>query len=116
MPLRGSITGLTYYGEVKYTFTPRFFLAARAERNKYPFIRPRPTVGGTCGSPPHRFRRRRVRRWLSGLDERRCSKSSVRGDRWWVKPGGGFRGQGGYAFAVQMSQAFDVMDWFDKYR
>jgi hypothetical protein len=42
-------------------------------------------------------------------------KTSVRGDRWWVPIGApGFAGQGGAAFAVQVSQAFDVMRWFDR--
>jgi hypothetical protein len=36
----GTITGFTYYGEAKHTLSPRFFVAGRAERNKYPFIRP----------------------------------------------------------------------------
>ena len=47
VPDRGSITGFTYYGEAKYTFTPRFFVAVRVERNDYPFIRASTTVGGT---------------------------------------------------------------------
>ncbi len=35
----GTIAGPTYYGEVKYTLTPRFYVAGRIERNDYPFIR-----------------------------------------------------------------------------
>ena len=37
--VRHAMMGYTYYGEAKYTFTPRFFVAGRAERNNYPFVR-----------------------------------------------------------------------------
>ena len=41
MPGRATaIDGLLFYLEPKYTFTPRFFMALRFERNDYPFIRP----------------------------------------------------------------------------
>jgi hypothetical protein len=105
-------TGVTYYGEVKYTFTPRFFLATRVERNRYPFIRP------TAGSA-----------WIANITDfvdgefgagYRASASTVlkvslRGDRWWVRPGAsGFRGLGGHAIAVQWSQAFDALSWFER--
>jgi hypothetical protein len=41
VPGRGTpIDGISFYVEPKYTFTPRFFLAARVERNDYPFISP----------------------------------------------------------------------------
>ncbi len=105
-----AVSGLTYYAEAKYTLSPRFFLAARAERNKYPFIRPTSSatwvanltdfVDGEVGGG-YRFA-------ASTL-----FKLSVRGDRWWVRSGAGFRGQGGHAIAVQLSQAFDVMNWLD---
>jgi hypothetical protein len=109
-----SITGFTYYGEVKYTLTPRFFLAARAERNKYPFIRPSvaPIASYTA----------RLTDFVDGeigggyrVSTSALLKVSVRGDRWWVKPGGGFRGQGGHAVAIQLSQAFDLTDLIDRH-
>jgi hypothetical protein len=113
VPLRGSITGFTYYGEVKYTFTPRSFLAVRAERNDYPFIRASTTAGGTYVG--------RLTDFVDGefgggyrVSPNTLIKASVRGDRWWVRPGGGFKGQGGYAFALQISQAFDLMDLIDR--
>jgi hypothetical protein len=34
------IDGVAYYGEFKYTWTPRFFTALRLEQNDYPFIMP----------------------------------------------------------------------------
>ncbi|HTJ23287.1 MAG TPA: hypothetical protein VL383_12870 [Gemmatimonadaceae bacterium] len=109
VPGRANITGFTYYGEAKYTFTPRFFIAGRAERNNYPAIRPTATgyasrtwdfVDGELGAG---FRAR-----ASTL-----LKASVRGDRWWgLRPNQpGFRGQGGYAIVAQLSQAFDVTEW-----
>ncbi len=103
---------MTYYGEVKYTFTPRFFLAARVERNDYPFIRPSATVWVA-----------RLTDFVDGefgggyrLGASTLFKVSVRGDRWWVRPGTGFRGTGGHAIAMQFSQAFDAMDWLARAR
>jgi len=107
------ITGFTYYGEAKYTFTPRFFLAARAERNKYPFIRPSvaPVASYTA----------RLTDFVDGeigggyrVSTSALLKVSVRGDRWWVKPSAGFRGQGGHAIAIQFSQAFDLTELIDR--
>ena len=110
VPLRGSITGFTYYGEVKYTLTPRFFLAARGERNKYPFIRASTTTGTAYAA--------RLTDFVDGefgggyrVSTSTLIKASVRGDRWWVRPGGGFRGTGGHAIAFQVSQAFDALSW-----
>src|SRR5262249_12665518 len=77
------IMGFSYYGEAKYTFTPRFFLAARAERNKYPFIRANATAWTS-----------RLTDFVDGelgagyrLTSKTLLKTSVRGDRWWVAPG-----------------------------
>ena len=109
-----AITGMTYYGEAKYTFTPRLFFAARAERNHYPFIRP--TASGTS--------------WIANLTDfvdgevgggyrvtaSSILKVSVRGDRWWVRPGGAFAGRGGRAIAMQWSQSFDALSWFERER
>jgi hypothetical protein len=111
---RSAITGFTYYGEAKYTFTPRFFVATRLERNKYPFIHPTATIPWTA----------RLVDFVDGefgigyrLTSSTIVKTSVRGDRWWVRPGTtGYRGEGGHAFAVQFSQAFDVMNWVDRAR
>ena len=107
------LTGMTYYGEAKYTFTPRFFVAARAERNHYPFIRP------TSGA-----------NWIGNLTDfvdgevgggyrvtaSSILKVSVRGDRWWVRPSAAFAGRGGRAIAMQWSQSFDALSWFQRER
>lgn len=113
VPGRADITGFTYYGEAKYTFTPRFFMAARAERNNYPSIRVTTTgftsrlwdfVDGEIGGG---FR----------ASQSTVLKASVRGDRWWGlrdnQPG--FLGRGGYAIALQLSQAFDLTSWMNRY-
>jgi hypothetical protein len=114
----GSITGFTYYGEAKYTLTPRFFIAGRAERNKYPFIRPT-----SATSAPTALWSARLTDFVDGefgggyrWSASTLIKASIRGDRWWVRPSSGFRGQGGHAVAVQVSQAFDVVNWFDRNR
>jgi hypothetical protein len=106
-------TGQTYYGEMKYTFTPRFFVAFRAERNDYPFIRP---FGTTWVAKLTDFEDGEV-----GVGYRLTAatlvKMSVRGDRWWVAPyAAGFLGQGGPAIAMQLSQSFDVLSWFERER
>jgi hypothetical protein len=108
-----ALAGTTYYGEAKYTLSPRFFVAARAERNKYPFIRPTAT------------------NWIANLTDfadaevgggyrlsaNTLFKASVRGDRRWVRSGAtGVQTHSGHAIAVQLSQAFDVLDWFDRAR
>jgi hypothetical protein len=108
-----AITGMTYYGEAKYTFTPRFFVAVRAERNHYPFIRQ------TSGA-----------NWIANLTDfvdgevgggyrvtaSSILKVSVRGDRWWVRPSAAFPGRGGRAVAMQWSQSFDALSWFERER
>jgi hypothetical protein len=106
-----SIVGWTYYGEAKYTLSPRWFVAARVERNDYPFIR----VFGTNVNWTAR-----LTDFVDGeagvgyrLSRNTLLKSSIRADRWWVAPTAtGFKGQGGPAFAMQVSQAFDVVSWF----
>ena len=109
----GAINGWTYYGEAKYTLTPRLFVAARVERNDYPFIR---AFGANWVS--------RLTDFVDGevgigyrLSAATLLKTSFRADRWWVAPNAnGFKGQGGPAFAMQLSQSFDVVSWFERAR
>lgn len=111
VPGRTPVWGYTYYGEVKYTLSPRFFVAGRAERNMYPFIR----ANGTSWTA-------RLTDFVDGelgagyrLTTNTLVKASVRGDRWWVaQNANGFRGQGGSAFAMQVSQSFDAVRWFTR--
>lgn len=105
------ITGFTYYGEAKYTLSPRFYVAARVERNKYPFIR-RTTTAWVS----------RLTDFVDGeagigvrLTTNTLLKGSYLADRWWVaSTAAGFRGQGGHAIALQLSQAFDVMGLLER--
>jgi hypothetical protein len=105
------ITGFTYYGEAKYTLSPRFYVAGRIERNKYPFIRRTATAWVS-----------RLTDFVDGeagigvrLTTNTLLKGSYLADRWWVAPTAvGFRGQGGHAFAIQLSQAFDVMGLLER--
>lgn len=107
----GALMGYTYYGEAKYTFTPRFFVATRLERNNYPFIR----VFGTNTTWTAR-----LTDFVDGelgvgyrFDQTTLVKASVRADRWWVPPGStAFLGQGGPAVAMQVSKGFDALGWF----
>jgi hypothetical protein len=114
----GTITGFTYYGEAKYTLTPRFFIAGRAERNKYPFIRPT-----SATALPTATWAARLTDFVDGevgggyrLSATTLLKASIRGDRWWVRESPAFRGLGGHAVAFQLSKSFDVVDWFDRNR
>jgi hypothetical protein len=99
--------GTDTYFEAKYTFDPRFFAAVRAERNNYPFI--------ASAGPSF---------WVSSrtdfdnaefgvgyrLTESSLIKTSLRVDKWkQTDANRAFIGPGGYAFAIQFSQAFDVM-------
>jgi hypothetical protein len=115
----GRIAGFTYYGEAKYTLSPRFFIAGRLERNKYPFIRPT-----TATSASTALWAARLTDFIDGefgggyrVSASTLIKTTIRGDRWWVRSAApGFLGQGGHAVALQVSQAFDVVDWFDRNR
>ena len=101
--------GYTYYGEAKYTLTPRFFVAGRAERNNYPFIR---AFGANWTAKLTDFVDGEVGIGYR-IDQTTLAKVSLRADRWWIAPGtSGFLGQGGPAFAMQVSKSFDAMSWF----
>jgi hypothetical protein len=101
------IKGVLYYIEPKYTFTPRLFMAARYERNDYPFIATQGPVNWTAAEA------------LFGDVEigggfrptaTSIVKLSVRGDKW--RPSGSpFRvNHDGYAVIAQYSQTFDFVE------
>lgn len=111
VPGRTSIVGWTYYGEAKYTFGPRFFLAARAERNDYPFISPTASPGVWTAQ---------LTDFVDGevgvgyrVSTTTLLKASIRGDRRWSAVAAGPYGEAtshdGRAIALQWSQAFDVL-------
>jgi hypothetical protein len=103
-----NIVGFTYYGEARYTITPRFFAAVRVERNDYPFIHVGSGTGWTA----------KLTDFVDGetgvgyrVTSSSIVKASVRADRWWTR-----NAVDGHAVAMQWSQAFDVMNWLDRER
>jgi hypothetical protein len=102
-----AILGYNGYLEGKYTFTPRFYLATRVERNDYPFILP---LSGAQWIA--------VRSAFSDVElgggyrptSTTLLKLSLRGDRWTRSPNYGAPQANGYAVAMQLSQLFDLVD------
>jgi hypothetical protein len=114
VPGRTAMIGRAGYLEGRYTVTPRLFIAARGEVNHYPFIRP--VVPGVWVA-----RRTDFSDGEAGLGvrvtESTLIKASYRWDKWAVTPANqAFVRPGGRAFAVQLSQSFDVMDWLPAIR
>jgi hypothetical protein len=110
VPYGRRIDGPAGYIELRTTLTPRFFVAARGEFNRYPFIRP---VSATTWIS----RRNEFVAYEAGIGFRfganTLLKVSASGDRWVVTPENApFVQPGGSAAAVQLSRAFDVGEWF----
>jgi hypothetical protein len=103
--------GINYYGEIKYTWTPRLFTALRLERNKYGFVLPR--VGAPWIARTVNFYNGEVGVGYR-LTATTIAKASVRADRW-PSDLQSFL-PNGYAVAVQLSQSFDVMSWLSPRR
>lgn len=108
VPAAAAATGTAYYAEAKYTWTPRFFTAARFERNRYPFIRP--STGGAWTTREAVSFNGEV-----GVGYRPAPgaivKVSVRKDHW---PADAYQRviyPDGYALAFQVSYVFDVVGW-----
>jgi hypothetical protein len=109
VPGQNAAGGSTGYAETRYTVTPRVFVAARGELSNYPFIRPINQTSWVARS-------NKFRDWEAGVGLRATEstlvKLSYRADRWTVTPANyTFIRPGGHAVAVQLSQAFDVMNW-----
>ena len=110
VPTIGNSSGTTGYAEAKYTLAPRWFVAARAEVNDYPFIASFAPGVWTAS-------RTDLNDYETGVGYRvglsTLLKVSYRWDKWDVTPQNyTFVRPGGKAIAVQVSQAFDVLDWF----
>jgi hypothetical protein len=103
VPDQEPVNGVVYYAEVKQTWSPRFFVAARAERNDYPFIRP-------ASGAPWTARPVDVYNGEVGIGFRASpgvlAKASYRHVWQSMEPDG-------YAFAVQISWHTDIMGWFE---
>jgi hypothetical protein len=102
--------GTAYYVESKYVLTPRIFVAARGGRNDYPFIR---AFGNAWVARSTDFHDVEVGAGYR-FTEQTLVKASYRTDRWKVNDQNRTRvGPGAHAVAVQLSQSFDVMSWFE---
>jgi hypothetical protein len=100
--------GVTWYVEAKYTFTPRLFVATRLGRNDYPFIRRVAPDTWVARSTDFHDEELGIGVRLGAFT---LLKASYRQDRWDVDAGNAaFVRPGGRAFAVQLSQQFDVVD------
>jgi hypothetical protein len=104
------LVGETWYAEAKYVLGPRVFVAARVERNNYPFIQP--SGATTWVGRDTDFNDGEIGvgyRFSASL----LAKLSYRADRWQLTPDQrAFLGPGGHALAVQLSQSFDVLSMF----
>jgi hypothetical protein len=107
------VKGVAGYVEARWTFTPRLYAAARAERNDYPFIEPQDngTLAATTTD---------LRDVEAGLGFRPAASQLVkltwRRDSWHVAPAVRPYLPAGYAVALQLSQSFDVTDLLDRAR
>jgi len=102
------VTGFAYFVEGKYTFTPRFFIAGRLERNDYPFISPvSPTFWVARKTDFHNEELGLGYRFGANT----LLKASYRQDLWHVDAGNAaFVRPGGRAVAFQISQRFDILE------
>jgi hypothetical protein len=101
------VRGFGWYGEIRGTVSPRFFLAARYEDSKYAFIRPLSATAWVGNAT----------RQINGevgagyrLNADALLKASFRKDHWPVQTSPtGMRFPTGYAVAVQYSRRLDVL-------
>jgi hypothetical protein len=103
VPTVGTVSGPAYYLELKYTWSPRFFTAARFQRNDYPFILPMPNHPW-LGFPVNFY----AGEFGVGLRLGKgiLAKVSYQKDDWTN------HGQlSGRAIAAQFSYQFDVTEW-----
>ena len=104
--------GLQFYVESKYTLTPRLFLAARYERNDYPFIAafgPNWVAANSVVSDGE---------FGGGFRPTATTllKVSLRKDHWKPNPNPSAPHDNGYGLALQLSQSFDLMELFTRER
>ena len=97
----GRMSGPAYYVELKYTWSPRFFTAARFQRNDYPFLRPRSPARWLA--VPANFYAGEVGVGFR-VGQRLLAKLSYTKDDWTDQ-------LSGQAIAAQLSYQFDVMEW-----
>jgi hypothetical protein len=109
VPGLAAVSGETWYAEGRMTLSPRWFAAGRVEHNAYPFIAAFGPVWTASVTTFNDVELGIGYRFSASL----LAKVSWRADRWQRTPSQyAFIGPGGRAFAVQVSQSFDVLDWF----
>jgi hypothetical protein len=107
------VKGMAYFVEAKYTVRPRLFFAGRLELNVYQFIA---QFGTNWVSTTTAFYNGELGAGIR-LTASTLLKGSYRVDRWHItRENEAFVRPGGRAFAVQISQAYDVLDWVDRVR
>lgn len=105
------VEGFAYYVEGKYTVTPRIFLAARFQRNDYPFIDWIPAAGGFWVANKTDFHDEEFGIGVR-LTARALFKATYHQDVWQITPQNApFVGPGDRVFGAQLSYAFDAMEW-----
>lgn len=106
VPGVGTVRGIAYFVEPKYTFTPRLFAALRYERNDYAFVLPL-YPGGWLGTTA-KFASCEVGVGYRILPDL-IVKAAYRQDHWYEQDHAFF--PDGRSVAVQISYAFDVNSW-----
>jgi len=105
--VENKVRGFGWYGEVRGTITPRFFVAARYEDSKYAFIRP-VSPAFWVGAETRQMNGEIGAGFRFNADA--LLKASFRRDHWPVQTSpSGTRFPDGYALAVQFSRRLDVM-------
>jgi len=104
--IAGRAFGVTHYTELRYTLTPRLFVAARAEQNRYPYIQPGAQGAWTTGRPTVTDAEAGVG-YRVGV--RTLVKASFRRDWWTSERAARPFLPDGYAWAVQLSQGIDLL-------
>lgn len=100
---RHTVDGFAWYGEARYTLSPRIFIATRLERNDYAYIQPRDD-GTWRAAPTNMYNGELGAGYRFGA--RTLLKASARADRWKVDPALRPMLPDGVAFAVQLSRRF----------
>jgi hypothetical protein len=101
------LSGITWYAEGKYTFTPRLYAAARVERNDYPYIMPFDADSWIADKSDFTDVEAGVGFRLAAST---LLKLSVRADHWVPNPNPFAPQTSGRAVAMQLSRTFDVID------
>ena len=101
------VDGWSGYVEGKLTLSPRVYLAARVQRNDYPYIAERGDGGWIA------VRSAFTEAEIAGgyrFGPSTLGKLALRRDRWTPSPNPGAPQANGYALVTQLSQAFDVVE------